>query len=73
MIREKENGKTVVYEVILQRRCDVPMAEKKGYLPCDGGIKCHTCHACLEQVDNGEWRHCDPLRGKTKYQARAKW
>lgn len=74
MIREIVDGQTVVYETILQRRCDEPMADKKGYLPCEGGIKCKTCPVCLEQVDSGEWRHYDPTRRiKNQIEKKKRW
>lgn len=59
---KKKNNKDYRTYVVVARRCDRPMAEKKHLLPCEGGIKCHTCFACLEQDLNGEWQHCDPLR-----------
>lgn len=71
--KRNDNGIFEVEEIVIDRRCDVPMASKKGLLPCEGGAKCLNCYACLEQIENGEWRHYDPLRGKVRYQKAAKW
>lgn len=65
MKKKQVDGKMRHIEIIIQRKCDEPMADKKHYLPCEGGIKCNTCPACLEQVDSGEWRHHDPMSRRT--------
>lgn len=41
--------------MIVKRRCDKPMAEKKGLLPCDH--RCSTCSACIERNEYGDERH----------------
>lgn len=40
---------------VIKRYCDTAMASKKRYFPCDKN--CKICHACIEQLDNGERRH----------------
>lgn len=40
---------------VVRRRCDKPMAEKKGFLPCDND--CKNCLACIEELKCGENRH----------------
>lgn len=41
---------------VIKRRCDVPMARKKGLLRlCDH--KCSTCVACLEMDESGQEEH----------------
>ena len=40
---------------VVRRYCDTPMAEKKGYKPCDH--KCMSCHACVEVLESGDKRH----------------
>lgn len=61
--------------IVEQRKCDVPMASKKHLLPCDGGSRCFGCVACMEKDQNGEWHHCDPLRGQRNGydQPEARW
>lgn len=59
----KKKKKNETPGIVVDRKCDVPMAEKKHFLPCEGGTKCFGCVACMEQDQNGEWHHCDPLRG----------
>lgn len=49
MIYEKKE------ERVIKRYCDVPMARKKRYLPCDNN--CKKCLACIEQTVSGEKRH----------------
>ncbi|MBR3785999.1 MAG: hypothetical protein IKJ77_06320 [Firmicutes bacterium] len=51
--------KTNPAERVLERKCDVAMAEKKGYLPCQQ--QCKTCHACIETTST-ERRHFSPMR-----------
>ena len=41
--------------MIVKRRCDKPMAEKKGLLPCSR--RCRTCIACIERDEHGDERH----------------
>lgn len=41
--------------MIVSRRCDRPMAEKKRLLPCDH--RCSTCVACIERNEYGDERH----------------
>lgn len=51
--------------MIISRRCDKPMARRKGLLPC--GHRCKTCVACIERDDHGteshvyNWRGGDPV------------
>ena len=40
---------------IVKRECDVPMASKKGLLPCDK--QCKGCIACIEWNEEGERQH----------------
>ena len=47
--------------VVVSRECDVPMASKKGYFPCDHN--CKTCLACIETLDNGDRQHFRFKRG----------
>lgn len=51
--------KTNPVERVIERKCDVAMAEKKGYLPCQQ--QCKTCHACIETTST-ERRHFSPMR-----------
>lgn len=46
---------------VVRRYCDTAMASKKGYLPCEKN--CKGCHACIEQLDNGERRHVTGKKG----------
>lgn len=52
----KENAKPRV----VKRECDVAMARKKGYLPCQQ--QCKNCHACIETLNTDERRHFSPMR-----------
>ena len=50
---------------IVRRYCDKPMAEKKGYLPCDE--RCRQCHACIEVTKGGDKRHFTPKYGTVTF------
>lgn len=63
MAKKKKGNKSSSAYIVLDRECDTAMADKKGFLPCEGGVKCFTCIACKEQSTTGEWSHHDPLRG----------
>lgn len=41
--------------MITSMRCDRPMAEKKGLLPC--GKRCRTCVACIKTDEFGREGH----------------
>lgn len=62
----KDRRKRESQHIVVSRRCDEPMADKKGLLPCEGGTKCFSCIACLEQDLDGEWSHCDLMRREAK-------
>lgn len=47
--------------MIIKRRCDVPMAEKKGLFPCNG--RCKTCLACIRMNELGQEDHTPTLKG----------
>jgi hypothetical protein len=49
-------------EKVIKRECDKPMAEKKGYLPCDEN--CKTCLACIETLSSGDRQHFGYKYGK---------
>lgn len=42
--------------MIVSRRCDVPMARSKGFLPCKGE-DCRSCVACIVRDDHGNEYH----------------
>lgn len=42
--------------MIVARRCDVPMARSKGFLPCKGG-DCKSCVACIVRDEQGNEGH----------------
>ena len=52
---EKGAGAVYVEWITVRRRCDVPMARKKGLLPCSH--RCRTCLACIQINRLGEERH----------------
>lgn len=70
---KKKRDKQSERNIVLDRKCDVPMADKKHFLPCEGGNKCKTCVACLEQGLNGEWQHCDPKGVPDRMQPGEMW
>jgi len=47
--------------MIIKRRCDKPMAEKKGLLPCQH--RCKTCNACIVMGENSSESHVSTLHG----------
>lgn len=48
--------------VIVDRRCDVPMARSKGLLgKCLG--RCQECLCCIEKDSNGNEQHVSVVRG----------
>lgn len=47
--------------MIIKRRCDKPMARKKGLLPCKH--RCKTCNACIQMDDSGRESHVSTLHG----------
>lgn len=53
--------KTFEKKTIVKHYCDVPMAEKKHYLPCEHD--CMNCHACIAQLSNGEVCHFPFFKG----------
>ena len=55
-MKKKTKEKNV--DRVVRRYCDVAMANKKGYRPCDK--VCRTCHASIEVLESGERRHCVP-------------
>lgn len=57
----KKVGAANEQHFVVARECDVPMASKKGYFPCDH--KCETCLACIEKLDNGDRQHFRFKRG----------
>lgn len=46
--------------MVIGRRCDKPMAEKKGLLPCKK--RCRTCVACIHISDDGRDFHTPTFR-----------
>ena len=46
--------------MIIGRRCDKPMAEKKRLLPCNK--RCRTCVACIRISDDGRESHTPDFR-----------
>ena len=48
-----------VFNTIIRRECDRPMAKKKGYIPCNQD--CKNCLACIEINSEGERSH-RPIR-----------
>lgn len=46
--------------MIVRRRCDKPMAEKKRLLPCKK--RCRTCVACIHISDDGRDFHTPTFR-----------
>lgn len=43
------------FNQIIRRECDRPMAEKKGYIPCNQN--CKDCLACIEVNAEGDRAH----------------
>lgn len=46
---------------VIRRRCDVPMARRKGLIPCDK--TCKTCVACIETDEEYRDSHASMGRG----------
>ena len=59
---EKGVGAVCVEWITVRRRCDVPMARKKGLLPCSH--RCRTCLACIQINRLGEERHTPNFKKK---------
>lgn len=59
---EKGAGAVSDEWITVRRRCDVPMARKKGLLPC--GHRCRTCLACIQINRLGEERHTPNFKKK---------
>lgn len=49
---------------IIKRECDIPMARKKGFFPCNK--KCEKCHACIETTISGERQHVNNYKWQPK-------
>lgn len=57
MGRKKKNKEAEEAKIIKSRECDVAMADKKGLLPCAGGVLCFNCVACIEKDTHGNREH----------------
>ncbi len=54
-----EKERTKEEDRVIKRECDVAMARKKGYLPCQE--QCKACYACIESTST-ERRYCIPRK-----------
>lgn len=46
--------------MVKKYECDKPMAEKKGFLPCDKN--CKACHACIKVGSDGLREHVSRIK-----------
>jgi len=51
-MNEREDNRK---NIVVGHYCDVQMAEKKGFLPCDHN--CKKCVACILIRENGDKEH----------------